>query len=88
MAPNKETIVYSIETKWDAKSKQQLDALQKEAEKTEKAVGNMGNSFQKGGKQARAGGYMVQNASYQIADFFVMLQGGISHVRDLSTQLH
>ena len=47
----------------------------------------MGNGVQKAGKKTRAGGYMVQNASYQIADFFVMLQGGISPVRALSTQL-
>ena len=87
MAPNKETIVYSIETKWDAKSKAQLEALQKESIETEKAVGNMGNSVQKAGKKTRASGYMIQNASYQIADFFVMLQGGISPVRALSTQL-
>ena len=84
---NKEKIVYSIETQWDAKSRAALDALQREAKETEKAVGNMGNGVQKAGKKTRAGGYMVQNASYQIADFFVMLQGGISPVRALSTQL-
>ena len=87
MTVNKEKIVYSIETEWDAKSRAAFEALQKEAEKTEKAVGNMGNGVQKAGKKTRAGGYMVQNASYQIADFFVMLQGGISPVRALSTQL-
>ena len=32
-------------------------------------------------------GYVAQNASYQIADFFVMLQGGVGVGRALSTQL-
>ena len=82
-----ETIVYSIETKWDAKSKKQLDLLQQEAVKTEKAVGNMANSTQKAGKSTRSAGYAAQNASYQIADFFVMIQGGISPLRSLTTQL-
>jgi hypothetical protein len=84
---NKERIVYTIETEWDAKSRAALDALQKQANNTEKAVGNMSNNVQKAGKSTRSAGYAAQNASYQIADFFVMIQGGISPLRSLTTQL-
>lgn len=63
--------------------KEQAEVVDKTSAAYEKAT----KSTDKYGKASQRAGYRIQNASYQIADFFVMLDGGINPVRALSTQL-
>jgi hypothetical protein len=51
------------------------------------AIGSVTNRSRNAALATRNLGYVAQNASYQIADFFVMLQGGVGVFRSLSTQL-
>ena len=51
------------------------------------AVKNVSRNSRNAALATRNLGYVAQNASYQIADFFVMLQGGVGVGRALSTQL-
>lgn len=52
-----------------------------------KSAGKVSNNARGAALATRNLGYVAQNASYQVADFFVMLQGGVGVGRALSTQL-
>jgi len=80
-------LLLRVKTEVDENGKKALKDINKEATAAGDAMGKAANETNKFGKAGRKSGYMIQNASYQIADFFVMLQGGISPVRALSTQL-
>jgi len=80
-------LLLRVKTEVDENGKKALKDINKEATAAGAAMGNASNETSKLGKASRKSGYQIQNASYQIADFFVMLQGGISPVRALSTQL-
>jgi hypothetical protein len=87
MADYQNDLIVRLKTEVDkagqAALKEQADVVDKTANAYDKAS----KQSQKFGKAGKSAGYQIQNASYQIADFFVMLQGGISPVRALSTQL-
>ena len=87
MTTNRENIVYSIKAEFDPGTQKALAQLEAQTNKTSNSFKNVANSAQQAGKAKRQMGYQVQNASYQIADFFVMLQGGISPLRAVSSQL-
>ena len=80
-------LLVRVKTEVDENGKKALQDINKEAKAAGDAMGDAAKETNKFGKAGRKSGYMIQNASYQIADFFVMLQGGISPVRALSTQL-
>lgn len=84
---NKEKIVYEISAKVDAKTTKAFANIQKQSSGVTKGMKNISNSYQKTTKSGQRFGYKLQNVSYQVADFFVMIQGGISPMRALSTQL-
>lgn len=56
-----------------------MKKMNREVARNNKSVGSSGKAF----KQM---GYQVQNASYQLTDFIVMVQGGISPLRAFSQQ--
>lgn len=57
------------------------------AKKAEAAVQSAGREMQAAGQKSGNMGFAIQNTAYQIADFFVMVEGGISPMRALATQL-
>ena len=84
---NKEKIVYEISAKVDAQTTKAFANIQKQSSRVTNGMKNISNSYQKTTKAGQRFGYKLQNVSYQVADFFVMIQGGISPMRALSTQL-
>jgi hypothetical protein len=76
---------YKIEP--DPRTAKAMSQLRLQTAQAGSAISNVSNNSRKAALATRNLGYVAQNASYQIADFFVMLQGGVGVGRALATQL-
>lgn len=89
------TLVLGIDAKGMKEGTAALDTVAVKAEQTENRVTkassvmsrNLAAEMKVIERTSGNMGFAVQNAAYQLGDFFVMVQGGISPMRALSTQL-
>lgn len=79
--------VYKISVLQDSRNAATAAALNNRMGQVATSTKRVQNNARGAALATRNLGYVAQNASYQIADFFVMLQGGVGVGRALSTQL-
>ena len=79
--------VYKISVLQDSRNAATAAAVNNRFNQMGAATRKVQNNARGAALATRNLGYVAQNASYQIADFFVMLQGGVGVGRALSTQL-
>lgn len=81
------SLTYLISVREDRRNAQVGAALNNRMGQVAASTNQVKNNARGAALATRNLGYVAQNASYQIADFFVMLQGGVGVFRSLSTQL-
>jgi hypothetical protein len=79
--------LYKITVMQDSKNNAVAQSLNNRMGAVAASTGRVTKNARGAALATRNLGYVAQNASYQIADFFVMLQGGVGIGRALSTQL-
>lgn len=79
--------IYKISVLQDSRNAATAAALNNRMTQVAASTRRVTNNARGAALATRNLGYVAQNASYQIADFFVMLQGGVGIGRALSTQL-
>lgn len=81
------SLTYLISVREDRRNAQVGAALNNRMGQVAASTNRVKNNARGAALATRNLGYVAQNASYQIADFFVMLQGGVGVGRALATQL-
>jgi len=79
--------IYKISVLQDSRNAAVAASLNNRMGQVARSTGQVTKNARGAALATRNLGYVAQNASYQIADFFVMLQGGVGVGRALATQL-
>ena len=79
--------LYKITVMQDSKNNAVAQSLNNRMGAVAASTGKVTKNARGAALATRNLGYVAQNASYQIADFFVMMQGGVGVGRALATQL-